>query len=473
MSPPPTKSENARRNDIVLPLIEKFRTKHGDKYDYSKVKIETGTKNYWHVKITVTCPKHGDFYPTPGNHFYKMTGCKVCRSLATKPRSNTSDFIAKARAKHGDIYDYSKVIYEKWNKKVEIICDEHGPFMQSPSKHLHGQGCGTCANIRRNDWKRGTTKQFIEKADTVHEGKYRYNKVDYQDYHTKVEIICEVHGPFFQAPAQHLMGQGCSDCGIEKRTRARAKGQDLFIQEIKDIFGSNYDYEDAIYFNSHQPVSLFCKKPGHGTFARRPVDLLKGAGCQACGYERSSLTQRLSENEFIQRAIKKHDARYSYPNLNYRGLKETISARCPDHGDFEQHAGNHLQGKGCESCAQEIRALFGKTVAQHRRDKTDIPGRLYVLHMFSEEEEFFKIGITSKTVRTRWRSLGEIYDYEVIADLPMGMVRAWTIEQDFLHRFEQKRYEPLVYFAGVTECFSENPLELDIYLQEELRMQLQ
>lgn len=465
-------SSSSQNKDLVNSLIAKFKTKHGEKYDYSKVRISAHTANYWHKKITVTCPKHGDFYPTPGNHFYKNSGCRDCSFSNIKPRRNTSEFIAEAYAKHGDRYDYSQVSYERGNKKVRIICQEHGPFDQTPTKHLTGQGCNDCANARRNDSKRGTTEEFIAKALTIHQQKYNYDEVIYKDFHTKVKIICTTHGSFFQAPAQHLAGQGCRDCGIEKRTRAQAKGQTDFIQEIRAIFGSDYDYKNIRYLNAHKPVELICKKPGHGSFHRPPVDLIKGNGCQICGYERSSQVQRLTNEEFVQRAEKQHNGLYTYPNLSYGGLSKTIIAHCYDHGDFEQNAGNHLAGKGCGRCADEIKALFGKTVAQHRKDGTDVAGRLYVLHMFSDDEQFFKIGITSKTIQTRWKSLGDIYDYEVLADLPMGIVRAWSIEQEFLRQHEKHKYDPKIYFGGVTECFVENPLDLDTYLHEEVSRQL-
>ena len=43
----------------------------------------------------------------------------------------TKEFIAKAKAVHGDKYDYSKVNYVKNTTKVTIICKIHGEFEQS------------------------------------------------------------------------------------------------------------------------------------------------------------------------------------------------------------------------------------------------------------------------------------------------------------------------------------------------------
>lgn len=46
-------------------------------------------------------------------------------------RGNTKDFIERARLKHGDKYNYSKVYYKGSGKKVIIICPTHGDFKQT------------------------------------------------------------------------------------------------------------------------------------------------------------------------------------------------------------------------------------------------------------------------------------------------------------------------------------------------------
>lgn len=38
----------------------------------------------------------------------------------------TEEFIERARAAHGDLYDYSKTVYSGKDKRVAIICPDHG-----------------------------------------------------------------------------------------------------------------------------------------------------------------------------------------------------------------------------------------------------------------------------------------------------------------------------------------------------------
>ena len=57
-----------------------------------------------------------------------------------------------------------------------------------------------------------TTEEFIKKAREIHGDKYDYSLVDYKNAHTKIKIICPIHGEFEQAPFNHLNGKGCLKC---------------------------------------------------------------------------------------------------------------------------------------------------------------------------------------------------------------------------------------------------------------------
>lgn len=183
-------------------FIENARLKHGDKYDYSKVEYINSKKN-----IIIICKIHGEFPQLPYNHL-KGYGCKKCSVItsANMCRSNNEEFIEKAKIKHGDKYDYSKVEYKKSNEHVIIICKEHGEFPQTPGKHLSG-GCKKCGGNYNK-----TTDEFIQEAQKIHGDKYDYSVTEYVKAHKPVKIICKKHGEFQQTPDNHLHGKGCYKC---------------------------------------------------------------------------------------------------------------------------------------------------------------------------------------------------------------------------------------------------------------------
>ena len=68
----------------------------------------------------------------------------------------TEEFIEKAKAVHGDKYDYSHVKYVDYRSKVCIICPEHGEFWQRPDTHLKGHECSECGKIKNIESRRKT-----------------------------------------------------------------------------------------------------------------------------------------------------------------------------------------------------------------------------------------------------------------------------------------------------------------------------
>lgn len=126
----------------------------------------------------------------------------------SRHKVTTEEFITRARAVHGDKYDYSKTVYRRSSEKVCIICPIHGEFWQTPGNHLSGKGCRACAGNEPY-----TTETFIEAAKKAHGDKFDYSKVEYKSAHTPVTIVCRRCGRVFQQdPMAHLDGRGCAHC---------------------------------------------------------------------------------------------------------------------------------------------------------------------------------------------------------------------------------------------------------------------
>lgn len=123
-------------------FITKASKVHEFKYDYSKVNYIGANK-----KVTIICPKHGEFYVTPNNHISGKQCPKCARVFVAKKQSLTKkSFINAANVKHNNKYDYSLTNYINYNTCVKIICPQHGEFLQDPEHHLRGHGCPKCKN---------------------------------------------------------------------------------------------------------------------------------------------------------------------------------------------------------------------------------------------------------------------------------------------------------------------------------------
>lgn len=193
---------------------------------------------------------------------------------------NTEDFIKKAMMVHGDKYDYSKVAYKKSKENVIIICPIHGEFTQTPDNHLHKHGCKYCAIEEQHNEQRKKLNEFIEQATIKHNGKYDYSKVNYVNNHTKVTIICPIHGEFTQSPKHHLNGKGCRDCSYEERGIKHRLTNEEFIERIKLIHKGKYDYSITKYNGYDNDIEFIC--PIHGTITQNADSHLHGHGCWKC-----------------------------------------------------------------------------------------------------------------------------------------------------------------------------------------------
>ena len=122
-------------------VVHKLKSVHGDNYDFSKVKYVKSSQ-----EVEVICPTHGPWFATVKT-LLKGHGCRKCSAErnAEQKRSNTEEFVAKAKKVHGDKYTYDATEYVSVNQKVSIFCNKHKEyFFQTPRSHLGGNGCPTC-----------------------------------------------------------------------------------------------------------------------------------------------------------------------------------------------------------------------------------------------------------------------------------------------------------------------------------------
>lgn len=69
------------------------------------------------------------------------------------------------------------------------------------------------------------------------------------------------------------------------------------------------------------------------------------------------MVRRLTTSEFITKANRIHNDQYDYSLVDYKRSSQKVIIVCKSHGVFEQRPNNHLQGKGCETCASASRSI--------------------------------------------------------------------------------------------------------------------
>lgn len=231
--------------------------------------------------------------------------------------------------------------------------------------------------------------------------------------------------------------------------------QKEFIIRCKKIYGDQYNYDQTVYNNIRSNVLVECLS--HGIFEKNARALLQGNGCKKCNSKWHSFIkkQRMSTQEFIKKANDKHEGFYSYKKSNYINSRSKVIITCPIHGDFEQQAGSHLEGYGCQKCSNkkhgDYRPWFIKTFFERFPEKKNIPATLYLL--YNREENFYKIGITTKkNLEERIKYMSH-YTFEIVDSVSDNMYNVALAEQKILQ--DVVRYKPKKRFGGYSECTKE------------------
>lgn len=320
----PTCSGRQRITQEVF--ISRAQRIHDSRYNYSKVEYKGLS-----TPVCIICPVHGEFWQKPSGHL-NGNGCQKC--FAT-PKSNTAEFIQKAKAVYGEIYDYSKVVYSGNKDKVCIICPQHGEWWVTPNNFLRGSRCPECYGTPKH-----TKEEFISNAEKIHGKKYNYSEVEYDGLKKKVKIICPIHGAFWQKADIHLRGGGCRKCsGTERITKER------FLTESQKSHTIKYDYSQTAFQSPNDKICIIC--PAHGEFWQTAGYHMHGGNCPKCvgGV-------KITAADFIAKASIVHGDKYDYSKVEYKNYSTKVCIICPTHGEFWQTPNNHLFGAGCPTCPQ-------------------------------------------------------------------------------------------------------------------------
>lgn len=204
--------------------------------------------------------------------------------------------------------------------------------------------------------KRLTQENWIERAKLFHNNKFDYSLVEYKNAHTKVKIICPVHGVFEQNPSDHIRKSGCLKCKYENHYKKTGKSKNDFIKESNKIHENKYCYDKVEYKGCMNKVCIICKE--HGEFWQTPNKHLLGQGCSECAKEfhkkrfKKINNKRHDDNvlNYIKKARNVHGDKYSYLSP-YVSCKDKIKIKCNKCGNiFKQLLSAHLTGQGCPRC---------------------------------------------------------------------------------------------------------------------------
>ena len=275
-------------------------------------------------------------------------------------RLTTDEWVARAKEKFGDRYDYRLARYKTNQTPVQIVCRKHNhKFEQRPASHLQGQlGCSACQDESPHAHRKYTKADFVRKAREKFGRKYDYSLVDYRGSQEEVTFICRKHGQEFQQkPASHLTGRaGCSECRRDKPGGGPLITTEEFIRRARQAHGDAFDYSEVEYTGRMDNVRVYCKR--HQKFFEVAPKLhitRYKQGCNECRRDNNRKLRGLGLEKWIKRAQAKHEDRFDYSQAVYLSQNEPMEVICRKHaahGPFLVTPYQHprLKDGGCPYC---------------------------------------------------------------------------------------------------------------------------
>jgi len=207
-----------------------------------------------------------------------------------------------------------------------LVKDELGiVYSVFPDKLFAGKKPSLATAINKTDG-------FIRKSQQIHGNKYDYSNSEYLKDHSKLKIICPIHGQFEQLPTNHLAGQGCYYCGIEKMKSNRPENGFSRTQWI-EYCNSNNKNPKLYVLQCYNNQELFIKV---GITTRNVIQRNSSGRYWKTNmpYKHSILTEINGTPEWCFDTEKKIESKYNEfkykPLLYFNGLTECYDYKIVD-----------------------------------------------------------------------------------------------------------------------------------------------
>lgn len=226
--------------------------------------------------------------------------------------------------------------------------------------------------------------------------------------------------------------------------------QKEYLEKCVLKHGTKYDYSKTIYTGAKSKVIIICKE--HGEFSQEASSHSHGAGCRNCQYKK--LNEFRTKPEAFREQLKLiYGSKYTYENTEYTGQKNKVKVNCKKHGVFEQWPAHIVRGIGCQKCSKEFLGFTRSAFIKRARGRKAI---FYIIRCFNESECFYKVGITSQSIKERYRKTKDMpYCFEIVKEIFGDPGEIWDLEVATKRKLKPFKFTPGLSFGGsVSECFS-------------------
>jgi len=177
-----------------------------------------------------------------------------------------------------------------------------------------------------------------------------------------------------------------------------------------------------------------------------------GCGSREAG-QLNNQKAKLTEN-----AVRKKCIEFGFDYLQgFEGIQKDACFKCQEcEHEFVMKAEKIIYGVNqCPQCSIGGHGCLSKEFFDERPELRDITCTVYLLKLRGENEEFWKVGITRRTVAKRMYQIP--YELVECETVETTFWNAYLLEKDLKQAIKRYRYNPAIDFGGWTECFQPAP----------------
>ena len=154
--------------------------------------------------------------------------------------------------------------------------------------------------------------------------------------------------------------------------------------------------------------------------------------------------------------------KYDLSKFVFKGLKYKSTLICKKHGYFSKLGDNMMKDLTiCPKCSFNNKNTEYYSINNLKEDWKDIPCIVYIIKLYNKDESFYKVGVTTKSLKTRFqKGSTSCYKWEVIQKESNSLYECIIKEHKILEEMKKYKYLPRNYFGGYNECLSINPLDM-------------
>lgn len=287
--------------------LERVKSIHGNKYDYSKVEyINTRTK------VILICKTHGAF-EIKADNVLAGQGCGQCARDKHKLTYLSQERLDNLLIIHKNKYSYPDL--NVVDGKIVIVCSQHGRFEQSLHQHEYGHGCPNCGRIKSKEKKTRRCKTCNLDLD-IENFKPRFktcnNCVERNDIVEKV----------------------CSKCGVTKSI-------DNFSSRKDSTHGFKDHYKecDSLY---RKPIDKKYRQENKATIRRKDLEYRKKRMEIDDLYKAKTIAREVIRKAISRGGYKKNSRTEQILGCDYETFKSHIESKFTEGMNWQNRGEWHV-----------------------------------------------------------------------------------------------------------------------------------